>query len=552
MSLLIWKIDPLPDFLSDHTLTRQAPAERLREYAARWVQFGGSLWEWHDRATLALRYVDREGQIGIYLMAAVHAAVETSRLENELGVISRAHRLLEAANPRTLPLEVFQKETELEYLALVELRQRETRALWEGPMHLQNQLRRDPMWQTIPPAEWAKPRVIYPWWGPGGPFLLPMESLISQAVPCSLTVYVAPTQLQKIEREWLALMAREASTKAEQNLQAINTGASVREVDPSARLAGRLYMANVRRLSATPFMVTVHCAAALGRREVALSLAGAVQSLVHEPAFERPQQEDDRLPSGTELQALNPADPKEAAAYQLMMRQYRELRFPEQSREYPLSRMSVLADPQGAATVFRLPVSVRGGVPGVRVRQLSPTFHPGPRQSECPAGHIELGDYHSGGKACVPIRDLTKHALITGFTGSGKTVTMLQILHQLWINKIPFLVLESAKQEYRGLLEVPAFHDDLQVYTLGNETCVPFRLNPFELLPGVRVEAHLGKLQACIEGAIPPIGPSASVINEALEEVYKDQGWGVTDSYPLEGESARMFPTLQRLFMKAS
>jgi hypothetical protein len=58
------------------------------------------------------------------------------------------------------------------------------------------------------------------------------------------------------------------------------------------------------------------------------------------------------------------------------------------------------------------------------------------------------------------------------------------------------------------------------------------------------VEAHLSKLQTCFEGAIPPIGPSSSVISEALLRVYAACGWSLTDVYPESGESLRSFPQL--------
>lgn len=542
-SLCIWKLDPLPDFLTDHTLTGDHLGERLKEYAARWVQFAGSLWEWRDRAALALRYFAREGTISVYLLARAHSADEQHRLQAQIWVLMRAHRLLEGTVRPMLTGSEFEIETRMVNPAILELHQLETRTLWEGPGSLPQWMEKSPLWTDLPPEEFQAPRVVYPWWGPGGPFLLPMESLISQKVACSITIYLAPTELHPLEREWLAYMAREAQTRGEQNLQNIGFGAPVREVDPIARLAGRLYMANLRRLSATPFQVNVHCASDCGDFEAALSLAGAVQSLVHEPAFERPQQEDDRLPSGASV--IQPKSEKEASE---MLRQYHDLSFAAWNKDDPLARIHTLADPQGAATVFRLPVGVRGGVPGVRVRQLSPNFHPGARETSPPTGapHINLGQYHSGGEAYMPLADLTKHVLITGFTGSGKTVTVLQLLHQLWADhKVAFLVLESAKQEYRGLFDVEAFRDDLRVYTLGNETCVPLRLNPFELLPGVRVEAHLGKLQTCIEGAVPAIGPSSSVINEALLRVYEEFGWSLTDSYPLEGSAHRRFPVLK-------
>ena len=540
---LVWPIDPLPDFLADHTLTGTSHAERLREVVSRWVQWLGSLWGWHDRAAFALRYSAQHGQIGVWLLARPFTAADLEVLENEVAVLLRAHRLSDGR-----PLGLRQSDELLNsflfpQMALVEVAQYETRSLWRMPPNTNTKEQYRTQFAWLPAREWQEPRVIYPWWAPGGPFLVPMESLLSQATPVTLTIYVQPTELQPQEWAWLGMMAREAQTKGEQNLQQVGAGAAMRIVDPSASLAGRLYMANLRRLSATPFLVTVHCAAADGREDAARSVAGTLQALVHEPPFDRPQQEDDRLPSGAALQVFrtDPASAESCAA----LRQYQGLRFPAPSQDQPLVRIPYLADARGAATVFRLPVSVRGGVPGIAVRQLSPDFHPGSRIVQRPADCLELGTYQAGGKAVVPLRDLTKHVLVTGFTGSGKTVTVLQILHQLWADhQVPFLVLESAKQEYRGFFGVPALREDLRVYTVGNELCAPFRLNPFELLPGVRVEAHLGRLQTCLEGAIPPVGPSASVISEALLRVYEAKGWSLTDVYPTTGEVRRTFPTL--------
>lgn len=541
-TLHAWRLAPLPDFLADHTLAGETAQDRLREHAARWVQWVGSLWEWRDRATFALRYLAREGRIDISLIASAHHASESGRLRAEIEVLMRAHRLMpDPAGGRIAP-DRLEEESVLPKAAILEVTQYSTRSLWRLPAHFQRNETFRTRYAWLPPSEWEQPLVIYPWWGPGGPFLIPMESLLSLPVPASLSIYLQPTELRAHEWEWLALMASEAQSKGEQSIQQIGSGAALRTVDPSAALAGRLYMANLRRLSATPFLVTAHCAAADGRVEAARSLAGALQALVHEPPFERPQQEEQRLPAGASLGAEN----ADRAAH--LARQYRDLHFPAPTAREPLARLQHLADAAGAATVFRLPVSVRGGVPGLRVRQLPPDFHPGARESKRPPDHVQLGHYHAGGGAFVPVRDFTKHTLVTGFTGSGKTVTVLQLLHQLWVDHdVPFLVLESAKQEYRGLVTVEAIQrkqPGLRVYTLGNELGVPFRLNPFELLPGVRVEAHLSKLQSCIEGAIPPIGPSSSIISEALLRAYEQCGWMLTDSYPLQGTLRRPFPVL--------
>jgi hypothetical protein len=211
-------------------------------------------------------------------------------------------------------------------------------------------------------------------------------------------------------------------------------------------------------------------------------------------------------------------------------------------------RFPYLVGAQGAAAAFRFPVSVRGGVPGIAVRQRPPDFETGPRQPAAADDEMHLGEFRRGGAVTVKLKALTRHGLITGFTGSGKTNTMLYLLDQLWRrHKIPFLVIESAKKEYRGLLGQPGF-GDLLVFTLGDETTTPFRLNPFELLAGVRLEAHLGRLQTCFDGALPQFGILPSIIAESLEQIYRDKGWQLTDR---GGQVDKPYPTMRDMFNTA-
>src|SRR6202012_1863799 len=161
--------------------------------------------------------------------------------------------------------------------------------------------------------------------------------------------------------------------------------------------------------------------------------------------------------------------------------------------------------------------------PGPRERTVDPSPRYAPRH---PAPTITIGRFENAGEAAVPVADFTKHTLITGFTGSGKTKTVLHLLHQFWVDHgIPFLVLESAKSEYRGLCGSAGFQpadgrSALAGYSAGNESVVPLRLNPFELLPGVRVEAHVNRLQTCFAAALPPFGPLASILEQSLIEIY--------------------------------
>lgn len=550
-----WHLAPLPDFLEDHTLTGREAALRLKEQATRWVQFVASLWSWKARATFAIRYVARESEVHVYLLASAKVSEDLAGLMQEMEVRLRAYRLIDDPERLRLFAERIEVLCNLPKPAIVEVHQLATRSLWSLPDRVSKSPQYRSHYDWMRDEDWREPMVVYPWWGPGGPFLIPMEGLISLGVPASLTVYLEPTVLTRQEWDWLALMAREATSLSDQSLHALGASASVRVQDPCAGLAGRLYMANLRRLSATPFLVAAHCCASDGRADVAHALAGTLQALVHEEPFERPQQEEQHLPSGAWAwgSTMPPEPPLAPVKCRRLSDQHNTLWFPDLEApdsgvRYSLARMPYLADAQGAATLFRLPVSVRGGVPGIRVKQLPPDFHPGERFTQCPKASLDLGSFHSGGRAVIHVDDLTKHVLVTGFTGTGKTVTVLQLLHQLWLDhNVPFLVIESAKKEYRGMVTVEAMRAKsplIRVYTLGNELCAPMRINPFQLLPGVRVEGHLSRLQPCFEASIPPLGPSSSVIAEALLRAYASHGWSLTDVYPESGEARRTFPTL--------
>jgi hypothetical protein len=57
------------------------------------------------------------------------------------------------------------------------------------------------------------------------------------------------------------------------------------------------------------------------------------------------------------------------------------------------------------------------------------------------------------------------------------------------------------------------------IFTLGDESASPFRFNPMELLPGIKTESHISRLQACFAGAFDlfdplPIFPEQAVCPE--------------------------------------
>ncbi|EAI7225183.1 hypothetical protein CK602_07805 [Campylobacter coli] len=146
--------------------------------------------------------------------------------------------------------------------------------------------------------------------------------------------------------------------------------------------------------------------------------------------------------------------------------------------------------------------------------------------------------------------ELDKHIFITGVTGSGKTTTCQNIL--INSNK-PFLVIEPAKTEYRILKNI---YDDLLIFTLGNDTLSPFRLNPFEFFPHESITSRVDMIKASIEAAFDMEAAIPQIIESAIYECYKDKGWNIsTNKNEIYEENAfdegvYSFPTLQDLIEK--
>jgi len=149
---------------------------------------------------------------------------------------------------------------------------------------------------------------------------------------------------------------------------------------------------------------------------------------------------------------------------------------------------------------------------------------------------IVLGyDQHglfAGGKPIprgIHISVLRKHFSALGLPGMGKTTSNMNILIQLWEKDIPFLMIESAKTEYRALKKFskhknPAIRQlakDLRVFTVGNQTS-PLSFNPLRVPEGITVEEHIENLLACFKAVLPvSSGSLPALLGEALEVVYE-------------------------------
>lgn len=170
-----------------------------------------------------------------------------------------------------------------------------------------------------------------------------------------------------------------------------------------------------------------------------------------------------------------------------------------------------------------------------RVKETDPVFYD---------DGLYLGLSETGYKVTFPIKLFKKHAFISGVPGGGKTNTMLYLVTTLWRQfRIPFLVLEPAKQEYRALARIPGM-EELCIFSPRANTRFPLHINPFEFPIGLTLAEHIANLKAVFEGAFELPPPSPHFIDTCIEQVYIDKGWNTFST----NDGKLPYPTMQDLY----
>ncbi len=141
----------------------------------------------------------------------------------------------------------------------------------------------------------------------------------------------------------------------------------------------------------------------------------------------------------------------------------------------------------------------------------------------------------SGAPVELDLDRLTRHALVAGITGSGKTNTVIHLLLEAWgRHQIPFLVVEPTKTEYRRLLRsLPAAQHGTRVFTAGLEqadTAFPLRMNPLDVPEGTPPGTWIDGLLALMQASFTLYPPMPYVLQAALYRVYERSGWDVVAS----------------------
>ena len=178
-----------------------------------------------------------------------------------------------------------------------------------------------------------------------------------------------------------------------------------------------------------------------------------------------------------------------------------------------------------ASEFFRLPIGSDTVFAGLVVNESSMTTRTY-ADNVVGGGDIMVGILKSsshGDTIGISLEDLTKHMLVVGTPGSGKTTFSVSLLDRLWKDhQIPFLVIEPAKNEYRSLVHsIP----DLQVFTPGKNFISPFMFNPFVPPKNVKLETYKTTLKTAFAAAVSMSTPLDKIFEETVNNCYSDFRW---------------------------
>ena len=145
-----------------------------------------------------------------------------------------------------------------------------------------------------------------------------------------------------------------------------------------------------------------------------------------------------------------------------------------------------------------------------------------------------------------PLENLSKHAFLAGVPGSGKTNSMMHLIHEMHSKHgIPVLILEPAKHEYRVMTTLPDMKD-LELFSPSAFTRFPLHINPFEFPKGMTLAEHIRNLLAVFDGAFNLEPPMPFLLDRSVEDVYREHNW----THNMVNRGVLTYPTMSELYKK--
>ncbi len=232
---------------------------------------------------------------------------------------------------------------------------------------------------------------------------------------------------------------------------------------------------------------------------------------------------------------------------------------------YRVPNYDLVTVPEVSAA-WRFPLARRYEIAGIPFRR-DPLFTQEPWRITQNASTLLLGTAISrasdGNLQYIETSRLTRHVLVMGEPGAGKSTTTQSLVYQLWRQGIPSLIIDPVSTEYRELWALsPQFgsgmddpsqqNKSLCVFTPGAEgdagTALSF--NPFCPQPGISLNMHIMTLKSCFASAFGFSESWKELIGRAIRGAYQACGWPTDDTkanrqlITNEQLEQRYFPTI--------
>ena len=191
-------------------------------------------------------------------------------------------------------------------------------------------------------------------------------------------------------------------------------------------------------------------------------------------------------------------------------------------------------------------------VPGISVVDSSPEFslNGQPEHTDTLGfGKLLYGGSITAMEYNIPVSSLSRHILLSGICGSGKTNTVKALLNNL--EKLPFLVIEPAKTEYVDwAIQYNKEHPDnpITIYVPGCKTYkggfIPkqLKINPFEMVwlkaeQEPNVLTHIDRLKSTFASAFPMYDILPVLMEDLIYSVYQNKSSDWLTSVPQFGKT---------------
>ena len=141
----------------------------------------------------------------------------------------------------------------------------------------------------------------------------------------------------------------------------------------------------------------------------------------------------------------------------------------------------------------------------------------------------------------IPRREMNRHAVVFGMTGSGKTNTVCSMLSKL--DDLNYMIIEPVKGEYHVLPDIHRFNMEVgSIHSLN--------MNPFWFPQGAKLQYHIDSLKLIISSAFDLYAAMPNILEQCLYRVYSNCGWDIVSGenlYRRELPEENLYPTFQTL-----